>query len=141
MSNTHFITIPIKIDDGFSQINGIGKFSSAGIVLEFETKLFGIIKMGVKEKRVPLAEIERIKLNKKWFKTTLEIWVNNFTTLSEIPNKDGRIILHITKEDRPQAEESVILLEKSVNKRKEEMPPPRTPVSSLFEDDEKTNKL
>ncbi|HSK74300.1 MAG TPA: hypothetical protein VK892_21550, partial [Pyrinomonadaceae bacterium] len=121
---------------GFSSVDGMAKISAAGIVLEFEAKVFGIMKTGIKEVRVPVREIERLKFKKSWFKTTLEIWLNNFQTLSEIPSKDGRIILKIAKEDREAAEQSAQLLEKSFSEYKEELPPPHTPVSRLFKEDE-----
>ena len=38
-----FTSVPFKTDSGMSQINGVAKFSSAGVVLEFESKLFGLI--------------------------------------------------------------------------------------------------
>ena len=134
--NERFISIPFTFDEGIFQLNGIGKFSSAGVVLEFESWIFGIIKTGIKEVRVPIEEIEKIKLNKRWFKTTLEIWLNNFKTISEMPNKNGRIVLLITKEDRETARKAVQILEKSADEYKKEMPPPRTPVSSLFDENE-----
>ena len=134
-----FITVPFKIEGahgGFSSVDGMAKVSAAGIVLEFEAKIFGIMKTGIKEVRIPVREIEKLKFKKKWFNTTLEIWLNNFQTLSEIPSKDGRIILKIAKEDRETAQQSAQILEKSMDEYKDELPPPHTPVSRLFKDDE-----
>ena len=53
----NFITVPFKAESGLSQIDGIGKFSPAGIVLEFESKFLGLIKSGVSENRIALDEI------------------------------------------------------------------------------------
>ena len=54
-----FTTIPFKTESehGLTQVNGVAKFSSAGVVLEFEAKLFGLIGDGVKEVRLPIGEI------------------------------------------------------------------------------------
>lgn len=134
-----FITVPFKIEGahgGFSSVDGMAKVSPAGIVLEFEAKVFGLMKTGIKEVRVPVKEIERLKFKKSWFKTTLEIWLNNFQTLSEIPSKDGRIVLKIAKADRETAQTSADVLEKSMKEYKEELPPVQTPVSRLFKDEE-----
>ena len=51
-----------------SQIEGIGKFSPAGIVLEFESKLFGIISNGVKENQIALADILDVTFQKGFMK-------------------------------------------------------------------------
>jgi len=43
-----FTSVPFKAESGLTQVDGIAKFSSAGIVLEFESKFIGLIKSGVK---------------------------------------------------------------------------------------------
>ena len=142
MSNTGFITIPFKIEGahgGFSVVSGMAKISRAGIVLEFEAKIFGMMKTGVKEVRVPFKEIETVKIKKRFFKFTLEIWLNNFRTLSEIPNKTGRIILQISKADRPRAEQAARILQTARNES-DALEILQTPVSRLFGDDEETKE-
>ena len=144
MSQTNFSTISFKIEGahgGFSVVNGMAKVSRAGIVLEFEAKILGMMKTGIKEVRVRLNEIEEARLKKRLFKSTLEIWLNNFKTLSEIPNKDGRIILQISKDDRARAVEAIKLLQtaKSESAALEIL---RTPVSRLFDEtDDEPEKL
>jgi hypothetical protein len=97
------------------------------------------MKTGVKEVRVPLKEIETVKIKKRFFKFTLEIWLNNFKTLSEIPNKDGRIVLQITKDDHERAEEATRLLEKT-RIEQENLEFINSPVSRLFGEDENEMK-
>lgn len=139
MSRPNFISLPFKIDGsqtgGFKTVDGIAKFSAAGIVLEFEAKIFGIMKTGVKEVRVPLAEIETVEVRKKFFRHTLEIWLNNFKTLNEIPNKDGRIVLQIAKDDRARADQIKRLLEKT-RLEQDTIEFLKSPVSRLFGEDE-----
>ena len=138
MTMARFITIPFKIEGahgGFSVVGGMAKISRAGIVLEFEAKIFGMMRTGIKEVRVALKEIEEARLKKRLFKSTLEIWLNNFKTLSEIPNKDGRIILQISKDDRPRAEEAVRILH-NAKSESDALEILQTPVSRLFGDTE-----
>ena len=142
MSKPNYISIAFKIDGsqtgGFKTVDGMAKISRAGIVVEFEAKIFGIMKTGIKEVRIPLAEIEEIRVNKKFFKHTLEIWLNNFRTLSEIPNKNGRIILQISKEDRPRAEQAARVLQ-TARSESDALEILNSPVSRLFGDDEEIN--
>lgn len=139
-----FTSVPFKIDDNFSQIAGIGKFSSAGIVLEYEGKLFGIIKSGVKELRIALEDILDVKFRRGVLKrgAKIEIRLKSFTKLTEMPNKDGKISLKISRDDYERAEAGVARLQKDLNEHREQLPPTRTPVSRLFDgDDAETNNL
>ncbi len=136
--NQNFISVPFKIDDSFSQVAGIGKFSPAGIVLEYEGKIFGIIKSGVKESRISTDEILDVKFKKGFLKrgAKIEIRTKTFAKLSEVPNRDGKITLKIEKDDIERAEEAVAKLQKDVTEYQENLPPAHTPVSRLFEDNE-----
>ena len=140
MSNTNFISVPFKTESGLSQIDGIGKFSGAGIVLEFESKLFGIIKNGVKESRIALDEILDVRLRKGFFKfaAKIEIRLQSFAKLSELPNKDGKVTLKIKRDDFERAAEAVLKLQKNLTAHRESLPPAHTPVSRLFDDDFET---
>jgi hypothetical protein len=137
-----FISVPFKIDDNFSQVAGVGKFSSAGVVLEFESKLFGIIKSGVKEVRFPLDEILDVKFKKGVFKrgAKIEIRLKSFTKLSEAPNRDGKITLKLERDDFERAAEAVEKLNKDLTERRENLPPAHTPVSRLFDESEEDTK-
>ncbi len=139
-----FISVPFKIDDNFTQIAGVGKFSSAGIVLEYEGKLFGIIKSGVKESRIALEDILDVKFRKGILKrgAKIEIRLKSFTKMTEMPNNDGKISLKISRDDFERAEEGVAKLQKDLIEHRESLPPTRTPVSRLFEaDDAETNNI
>jgi len=137
MSNINFISIPFKIDDNFTQIAGVGKFSRAGIVMEYEGKMFGIIKSGVKESLIALDEILDIKFRKGLFRrgVKIEIRLKSFTKLSEMPNKDGKITLKISPDDFERGEEAVAKLQIDLTEHQESLPP-HTPVSRLFEGDD-----
>ena len=143
MSKTGFISVPFKTESGLSQIDGMAKFSSAGIVLEFESKLFGIIKDGVKEARIATDEILDVKFRKGFFKigAKIEIRLKDFTKLSKLPNKDGKITLKIKKDDFERAQEAIAKLQKDLLEQRESLPPTHTPVSRLFDETEETQEL
>jgi len=143
MSKTNFISVPFKTESGLSQIDGMGKFSSAGIVLEFESKLFGIIKDGVKEARIATNEILDLKFRKGFLKygAKIEIRLKDFSQLSQLPNKDGKVTLKIKKDDFERAREAVAKLQKDLTEQRESLPPAHTPVSRLFDETEETQEL
>lgn len=134
----NFISVPFKIDDNFSQVAGIGKFSAAGIVLEYEGKIFGIIKSGVKEARISTDEILDVKFKTGFLKRNarIEIRTRTFSKLAEVPNRDGKITLKIERDDIERAEEAVLRLQKDVSEYRENLPPVRTPVSRLFDEND-----
>lgn len=137
-----FITVPFKMDDNMSAVAGIGKFSSAGIVLEYEGKLFNLIKKGVKEARISVDEILDIKLKKGFLKRSakIEIRTKTFSKLAELPNHEGKIILKIERDDIERAEEAVAKLQKDLTEHNENIPPAHTPVSRLFDDGEEESE-
>lgn len=137
-----FSSIPFKTESGLSQIDGIGKFSSAGIVLEFESKLFGIIKGGVKEIRLSLTEILDVKFRKGFLRhgARIEIRLKSFAKLSELPNRDGKIVLKLQRDDFERARDAVAKLQKDISEHMESLPPAHTPVSRLFDASEEETK-
>lgn len=137
--NPGFLSVPFKTEGshGLTQVNGVAKFSTAGIVLEFESKLFGIIARGVKEVRLPLAEILDVKFRKGMFKrgAKIEIRTRTFATLAELPNNDGKVVLKLVRDDFERGKAAVEQLQRDLTSHDESLPPPQTPVSQLFQDE------
>ncbi|MGH9946347.1 MAG: hypothetical protein ACRD6X_04035 [Pyrinomonadaceae bacterium] len=134
-----FTSVPFKTEThhGLSSINGVAKFSAAGIVLEFEAKLFGLIGGGVKEVRLAKGDILDVKFKKGIFKRSakIEIRTITFTKLAELPNSDGKLTLNIVRDDIERSEAAVAQLQKEISEYVESLPPPQTPVSALFADE------
>jgi len=142
----NFTSVPFKTESALSSINGIAKFSGAGIVLEFESKLFGLISDGVKEVRLALIDILDVKFRKGFFKygAKIEIRTKTFTKLAELPNKEGKFTLKLVPADFERARDAVAQLQKDLTGHQQELPPAHTPVSSLFDEDapeEETKEL
>jgi hypothetical protein len=137
-----FTTIPFKTESGLSSVNGVAKFSAAGIVLEFESKLFGLFGSGVKEARLPLAELLDVKFKKGFLKrgAKIEIRLRSFAQLAKLPNTEGKIVLKLSPEDHENACSAVAQLNKQLTEERESLPPTRTPVSSLFDESEEETK-
>ena len=134
-----FTSVPFKTESahGLSQVNGVAKFSGAGIVLEFESKLFGVIGGGVKEVSLPLADVLDIKFRKGVFKygAKIEVRMRTFAKLAELPNTDGKLILKLTRDDFERGRSAVEQLQRDLTGHEAELPPPQTPVSQLFQDE------
>lgn len=121
-----------------SSVNGIAKFSSAGVVLEFESKLFGLISNGVKEARLALPDILDIKFRKGILKrgTKIEIRATSFIKLNEMPHNEGKVVLKLEAADFERGREAVERLQKEMAIRSGELPPTHTPLSVVFDESE-----
>jgi len=141
----NFTSVPFKTESGLSSVNGVAKFSSAGVVLEFESKLFGVIGGGVREVRLPLAEVLDIKFRKGFMRrgAKIELRTKSFAKLSELPSKEGKLTLKLVPDDFDRAKAAVEQLQKELTQAADSLPPPRTPVSQLFDEagDEETQDL
>lgn len=142
-----FISVPFKTESahGLSQINGVAKFSPAGIVLEFESKLFGVIPGGVKEVRIPIGEILDVKFRKGMFRygAKIEIRTKTFATLAALPNKDGKVSLKLVRDDFERGQKAVDQIHKDIVSYTADLPPAHTPIGQLFqeENEEETRSL
>ncbi len=139
-----FTSIPFKTESahGLTSVNGVAKFSSAGIVLEFESKLFGLISHGVKEVRLPLNELLDVKFKKGVMKrgAKIEIRTKSFATLTELPNENGRVTLKLVRDDFERGQEAVARIQKDMTSTSAQLPPTHTPVSVLFDESEDDTK-
>lgn len=133
-----FTTVPFKTESahGIKTVNGVAKFSSAGVVLEFEAKLFGLIGEGLKEVRIAKDEILDIKFRKGLFKrgAKIEIRTKTFAKLTELPNSDGKLTLKLVRDDFDRGQAAVEQLQKELAAHSEFIPP-QSPVNQLFADD------
>src|SRR5258708_11942630 len=135
-----FTSVPFKTktNSGLSHVNGVAKFSSAGVVLEFESKLLGLISNGVKEARISTGEILDVKFKKGVFKrgAKIEIRTKSMSKLSELPNHEGKMTLNIQADDFERARDAVAKLQRNMAEQTAELPPTHTPVSVLFDESE-----
>lgn len=134
-----FISVPFKTESphGLTSYNGVAKFSPAGIVLEFESKILGMIPGGVKEARLPIGEILDIKFKKGFLKVGARIVIRTktFAVLAAMPNDNGRVSLKLIREDFELGKSAVEQIQKEMAGYAAELPPPRTPVGELFQDE------
>jgi hypothetical protein len=144
-------SVPFKAasSNGFKEFNGIAKFSPAGIVVEYEAKIFGLWGEEIKEVRIALDDILDIKFRPGLFKffSRIQIRLKNLARTKDLPLDSGKLKLKIKREDFELAEEAVEQILQYMNDehalpaadRPDRLPPPPTSVNELF-DTEKLDK-
>lgn len=132
-----FTTVPFKAESehGITHAHGMAKFSSAGIVLEFEAKILGLLSQGIKEIRLPIGELLDVTFKKGLWRRSSKIIIRlrSITKLADLPNKGGKIVLKIAKDDFERARDAVERLQKEMSE------PPELQASlprSLFDNSE-----
>jgi len=150
-----FISVPFKAESGSgaTEYNGIAKFSPAGIVFEFDSVLLGLIGGEIKEVQVALDEILDLRFRAGAYKffARINLRLNNFTKLSELPNDGGKIKLKIKREDFELARKAVEQTLRYMGKAdsptlpessdlNEQLPPVQTSVSELFDTEKLKDK-
>ena len=137
-----FTTIPFNAESGLWKANGVAKFSSAGIILEFESKLIGLVSSGVKESRLPMDDILDVKFRKGLFRRGARIIIRAKTVgaLKDLPLDDGKLKLKISPEDFNLARDLVTEYQKVLAENAASLPPVHTPVASLFDTSEDTTR-
>jgi hypothetical protein len=144
--NQGFTSIPFKTETahGLTSVNGVAKFSAAGIVLEFEAKLFGLISNGVKEARLAIGDILDVRFKKGFLKrgAKIEVRPRSLMAFKGIPNEEGKLRLKVKAEDFESARDAVARMQKDLGEFSANLPPTHTPVSVLFDESEdETKKL
>ena len=132
-----FISVPFKSEHGIMQVHGLAKFSSAGIVLEYESKIIGLISTGLKDANIPIEELLDVKFKKSFGKKggKIEVRLKSFRRLAELPNQQGKIVLKVDGDDRDRARDAVERITKDIEEHARHAPPPHPPLESIFEDD------
>ena len=118
-------------------------FSTAGIVIEYESKFLGMIGSDVKEVRIGMDEILDIKFKKGIYKffSKIELRLKTIEKLSKLPNSGGKMKLKIKREDFELAQKAIADIMQfmsgvedpkaleTLNDSREEVPPPQTSVN------------
>lgn len=142
-----FSSVPFttSTESGLSSVTGVAKFSAAGVILEFESKWFGLVQKGVYETRLSLDEILDVKFRKGFMKrgAKIELRPNTMVNISSLPAQDGKITLKIAREDFERARDAVARLEIDLREHIDALPPPEPePISFMIDaSEEKTRKL
>lgn len=113
----------------------MAKFSSAGIVLEFDSKILGLVSVGLNEARIPISDILDIKFKKGVFKrgSKIEIRTKSLAALAGLPADDGKLVLKLKAEDFQRGRDAFDKLQKDIAGYTQSLPPAHTPVSVLFD--------
>jgi hypothetical protein len=142
----NFVSIPFKASsaNGFRSFAGVAKFSDAGVVLEFDSKILDLVSTGIRETRLPMAEILDVTFRKGFagFGAKIEIRLKSLARAAELPSNDGKLILRIARVDVERAKSAIAAFEAAHADSQAMATEPGSVVERLFDDNEgETKKL
>ncbi len=105
--------IPFKIKNmnyGLSEASGLLHLGEEELIFEFESRdsVIGVIKSGLQEHNVSLADIDEINYLPKWIGARVEVVGRSMKVMAGIPGSEhGTVTLHIRHKHKKQAERAV----------------------------------
>ena len=104
-------TVPVALGDlyeGFASAHGLIRDEGDHLCIEFQVQdaVFGLIKSGIRQVRIPVADLASVTLERRWFglMTKLIIQVSSMEAVREIPGMaKGQCTLGIARKDRMAA--------------------------------------
>jgi hypothetical protein len=97
---------------GFGECHGLLKQDGKFLVLEFQLQdsVLQVLKSNVKNVEIPLADVSRVTLRRRWFglSNSLEVQLSRMDLAEQVPGmKHGRLALAIYRRDVPLAQELI----------------------------------
>jgi hypothetical protein len=130
--------VPFSIESvyGLARVSGLIRFQEDSLFLEFQSKdaVFGVVKSGLKEIRLPLADVPDVEFQRGWIESHLRLRVRRMALLSDLPGAEpGEAVLKVARRHRDAASElaSRVLLRLSEMRLEAADPTQRAPQHEL----------
>jgi hypothetical protein len=120
-------SVPIIVPDVGLGGDAPGMLTLEGdaLILEYKRSFAWLMRMGLNEVRIPLAQITHLQLKRGWFSYTLIIRTARASVLGKLPNSTpGQAVIRIPRAEAEAGERFVSALRGSVPV---ELPPPEAP--------------
>jgi hypothetical protein len=108
--------LPFSLPNAYQGLGlgtGIATATTEGLRLEFEVKdgFVGVLKSGVRNVDISMAELYSVNLKQGWFLTKLFVRTRSMSALQNIPGAEGaQVELRIARKDRSAARNLVSIL-------------------------------
>ena len=97
-------TLPFTLDSGLSQISGVLREGPNELIIEYQSKLLGLIRSEIKVVRIPYQDIEDVSSSSNLFQTQIRILLKTLRNIGDFPApKQGELVLAVDRKNRQQA--------------------------------------
>lgn len=109
--------VPFTMDAGISKVSGVVRDADDELVIEYQSKILGLIPTDIKTIRIPYQEIDEVFFSSSIFKTRLRIILKTLRSIGNFPTpKQGELQLKIARKNRQQAKALASSVNLSVSK-------------------------
>lgn len=114
-------SIPISLPDvygGLAEAYGIVRFDGTQLSIEFEIQdgVFGVVKSGVREVILPIADIAAITFKRSTFRASIIVRCHSVKSVERIPGqKGGEVKINVKRAYRDEAAEFASALRLAVS--------------------------
>ncbi len=93
-----------RVHAGLSEATGLARLTESGLTLEYQVRLLGLIRFGIREITVPFKEIAAVHLKKNLLQTRIVLQTRSLRTLGTMPgSRTGQLVLRVARRDRETA--------------------------------------
>jgi hypothetical protein len=93
-----------RVHAGLSEATGLARLTESGLTLEYQVRLLGLIRFGIREITVPFGEIAAVHLKKNLLQTRIVLQTRSLRTLGTMPgSRTGQLVLRVARRDRETA--------------------------------------
>lgn len=107
MLHQHYrVPFTVSANSGFMEVKGLLRTEFEALVIEFQSAdaIIGIVKSGLKTKRIPYKAIRKLEFKKGWFSTKMILHTQSMSDLDGLPGAEsGSVTFMIKKEHRNDA--------------------------------------
>lgn len=94
-------SLPFTLDSGITEVSGVVREGSNAVIIEYQTKLLGFIRSGIKSIVIPFEEIQEVSYTSNLFQTKLRIQLKTLRSVGSFPvPKQGELELTIARKHR-----------------------------------------
>lgn len=94
-------SLPFTLKSGMYEVSGVVREDSKGVVIEYQTKLLGFIKSGIRILKIPFEEIQSVTYTSNIFQTKLRLQLKSLRSMGNFPvPKQGDLDLTIARKYR-----------------------------------------
>lgn len=92
------------MNTGLYEVSGLLREGDTDLVIEYQTKLIGLIRSEIKVVYIPFEDIEDIEAKSNIFQSQIRIVLNTLRNIGDFPvPNQGDLVLNIHRKNREQA--------------------------------------
>ena len=92
------------MESGLSEVTGVIREDPDAIIIEYQSKLLGLVKSSIKSIQIPFREVEEVRYSSNLFQARLRILLKTLRNMGDFPApKQGELVFKVSRKNREHA--------------------------------------